>query len=60
MPAHSPKYDPPDPTRIESKPEALRFWANTLETDPSRVEQAVKKVGPLLEDVKKELGIAGV
>ena len=52
--------DPPDPTTIESDPEALRFWARTLETDESRIERAMKKVGPLLEDVKKELGIAGV
>ena len=53
-------YEPPDPTKIENKPEALDFWARTLETDEQRIEKAVRKVGPLLEDVKKELGIAGV
>ena len=53
-------YQPPDPTKIENKPEALDFWARTLETDEQRIEKAVRKVGPLLEDVKKELGIAGV
>jgi hypothetical protein len=53
-------YQPPDPTKIEADPEALRFWSRTLETDENRIEMAVKKVGPLLEDVKKELGIAGV
>jgi hypothetical protein len=53
-------YNPPDPTKIETKPEALQFWARTLETDEKRIEKALKKVGPLLEDVKKELGIAGV
>jgi hypothetical protein len=54
------KYEPPDPTKIEPDPEALHFWARTLETDENRLRKAVKKVGPLLEDVKKELGIAGV
>ena len=54
------EYRPPDPTQIETKPEALRFWARTLETEETRIQKAVKKVGPLLEDVKKELGIAGV
>jgi hypothetical protein len=54
------EYQPPDPTKIESKPEALRFWAKTLETETTRIQKAVKKVGPLLDDVKKELGIGGV
>lgn len=53
-------YRPPDPTKIETRPEALRFWAKTLETEEKRIQKAVKKVGPLLEDVKKELGIGGV
>jgi hypothetical protein len=53
-------YNPPDPTKIETKPEALNFWARTLETDETRIQKAVKKVGPLLDDVKKELGIGGV
>lgn len=53
------KYRPPDPTQIELEPEALDFWARTLETDPAKVKQAVKKVGPTLEKVKLELGIGG-
>ncbi len=54
-------YIPPDLTKIEAnKPEALRYWARTLETDENRIRQAVRKAGPLVEDVKKELGIAGV
>jgi len=40
------KYRPPDPTQIELEPEALDFWARTLETDPAKIKQAVKKVGP--------------
>ncbi len=53
-------YRPPDPTLIEDKPEALAFWARTLETDAARIQRAVRKVGPVLETVKKELGIGGV
>ena len=54
------EYQPPDPTLIEVKPEALDYWARTLETDPEKIRKAVRKVGPVLETVKKELGIAGV
>ena len=54
------KYSPPDPTQIELKPEALDYWARTLETKPEKIKKAVQKVGPVLETVKKELGIAGV
>ena len=53
-------YTPPDPTQIEVKREALDYWARTLETDPEKIRKAVQKVGPILETVKKELGIAGV
>ena len=52
-------YTPPDPTLIELKPQALDFWAKTLETDPDRIRDAVQKVGPVLETVKRELGIGG-
>lgn len=53
-------YIPPDPTRIELEPEALDFWARTLESDPERIREAVQKVGPMLDQVKQELGIGGV
>ena len=54
-------YDPPDPAKIDAdNPEALRFWARTLETKEDRIRTAVRKVGPMLEQVKKELGIGGV
>jgi hypothetical protein len=52
-------YMPPDPTVIEVKPEALDYWARTLETEPERIRRAVGKVGPLVEDVKHELGSYG-
>jgi len=60
MANQGPKYNPPDPTQIELKPEALDYWSRTLETQPERIRKAVQKVGPVLETVKKELGIGGV
>ena len=54
-----PRYTPPDPTRIDLTPEALDFWARTLEADPEKIRRAVRKVGPMLEQVKLELGIGG-
>ena len=56
----NPGYRPPDLTLIEDKPEALRYWARTLETDEEKIRRAVRKVGPVLDTVKKELGIGGV
>jgi hypothetical protein len=53
------EYVPPDPTRIEDKPEAIRFWSSTLEVKEDKLRNAVRKAGPLLEDVKQELGIGG-
>jgi hypothetical protein len=53
-------YVPPDPARIETKPEAIDYWARALETDPDKIRRAVGKVGPMLDKVKQELGIAGV
>jgi hypothetical protein len=55
------EYVPPDPAKIDVEdPAALEFWARTLETKEDKIRQAVRKVGPMLESVKKELGIAGV
>jgi hypothetical protein len=53
-------YLPPDPTLVEDNPEALTYWARTLETDEDKIRRAVRKVGPVLERVKQELGIGGV
>jgi hypothetical protein len=53
------EYNPPDPTRIDDSAEAIRFWSSTLEVEEDKLRQAVKKAGPLLEDVKQELGIGG-
>jgi len=59
MAKQGPQYSPPDPAMIEVKPEALDFWARTLETNPEKIRRAVQKVGPSLEKVKLELGIGG-
>ena len=60
MKLDSKNYAPPDPAKIDAdNPEALRFWAGTLETNEDRLRQAVRKVGPMLEQVKQELGIGG-
>jgi hypothetical protein len=54
-------YTPPDPTQIDAqKPEALKYWSKTLETDEQKIRRAVEKVGPVLDTVKQELGIGGV
>ena len=55
------EYVPPDPTMIDAgSAEALRYWSKTLETDPEKIRRAVRKVGPVLDQVKTELGIGGV
>jgi hypothetical protein len=53
-------YIPPDLTKIENTDEAIRYWASTLEVKEDKLRQAVRKAGPLLEDVKKEIGSYGV
>lgn len=55
------EYIPPDPASIdENDPAALRFWARTFETSEEKLVQAVRKTGPMIDKVKRELGIAGV
>ena len=54
-------YAPRDLTQIDvNRPKDLDYWSRTLETDAEKIQRAVKKVGPVLEKVKEELGIAGV
>ncbi len=55
-------YVPPDPTRIDIQDaRALDYWSRTLEVPPERIREAVRRAGtPVLEEVKRELGIAGV
>ena len=56
----SEQYIPPDPTRVETSDEAIRYWASTLEVTEDKLRRAVQKAGPLLEDVKREIGSYGV
>ena len=34
----------------------LRDWAKRLEVSPEKLKEAVNKVGPMADDVRKELG----
>jgi len=34
----------------------LRDWSKTLGVTPEELKKAVQKVGPMVEDVRKELG----
>ena len=44
------EYVPPDPAEIDVQdPEALKFWARSLETKEDKIRQAVRKVGPMLD-----------
>jgi hypothetical protein len=55
------KYAPPDMTKVDcNDPRAVDYWSRTLEVPPERLREAARKAGPLLEDVKKELGSFGV
>jgi hypothetical protein len=55
------QYKPPDPTRIDTGyTPAVEYWAKALERSPDQIREAVRKVGPLLDDVKGELGMGGV
>jgi hypothetical protein len=54
-------YIPPDPTQIETNnPQAVQYWASSLGKQPEQIRDALRKVGPLVEDIKQELGIGGV
>ena len=60
MPPAASSYIPPDPISIEGdRPEAIAYWSAALEVKPERLREAVAKAGPLVEDVKRELGIGG-
>jgi len=48
-------------TRIDVRDTlAIDYWSQTLEVPPERIQEAVRKAGTLVEEVKRELGIAGV
>ncbi len=54
-------YVPPDLTRVDPQDErALDYWSRTLEVPPERIREAARKAGTSLEEVKRELGIAGL
>ena len=47
----------PDRDRINVREDwELNRWAKELGVTPERLKQAEKKVGPMVKDIKKELG----
>ncbi len=54
-------YVPPDPTLIDAHDaRAIDYWSRTLEVPPERIREAVRNAGTTVEEVKRQLGIAGV
>jgi hypothetical protein len=54
-------YVPADPTQVDAAdPRAIDYWSRTLEVSPERLREVLRKAGPLLEDIKHELGSFGV
>ena len=39
------------------EPYEVRDWAKTLGVTPDQLRDAVEKVGPMVKDVKKQLGV---
>ena len=51
------KVGKPDRDRINvNEPYEVRDWSKDLNVTPEKLKDAVKKVGPMVKDVKKELG----
>lgn len=51
------KTGKPDRTRVNvNEPYELTYWRKKFAVTPDRLKQAVKKVGPMVKDVERELG----
>jgi hypothetical protein len=51
------KTGPADDTRVNtSQDHEVKYWSEKFGVTPKRLKDAVKKVGPMVKDVKKELG----
>lgn len=49
---------PEDPTKINvDQPWELRYWTDELGVSEQTLIAAVKAVGPMVEDVKRHLGV---
>ncbi len=57
MPDDVTRRQPEDPQRINIKQDwEVGYWSVKLGCSKAELIAAVKKVGPMVEDVKKELG----
>jgi hypothetical protein len=57
MPDKKSEVGKPDDSRINVNQEyELRDWSKKLGVTPEKLKEAVKKVGPMVKDVRKELG----
>lgn len=57
MPDDKTKVGPPDTTKINiHEPYEVQYWHKKLGCTPDELKHAVIKVGPSVENVKKELG----
>lgn len=58
MPDDPRKKGPHDRIRINpNEIYELRYWSKELGVTQQKIKDVVKKVGPMVRDVKKELGI---
>lgn len=47
----------PDDSRINvGQPHEVDYWSDKLGVTPDQLKTSVKKVGPMVKDVKKDLG----
>jgi Protein of unknown function (DUF3606) len=57
MPDKKSEVGKPDDSRINVNQDyELRDWSKKLGVTPEKLKEAVKKVGPMVKDVRKELG----
>jgi hypothetical protein len=57
MPDDKTKTGPADDKRVNVHEDyELRYWSGKFGVTPEKLKDAVRKVGPMVDDVKKELG----
>lgn len=58
MPDDPNKRGPADRERVNvSEEHERRYWSEKFRVTPDELKQAVEKVGPMVEDVRRELGV---
>ncbi len=57
MPDDLTRRQPEDPKRINtSEAWEVNYWSKLFNVTPEQLKQAVKEVGPMVDDVKRHLG----